>query len=85
MMTKNATQGFGASSRDANYNENVRLLVSGGFEKGFCALPKCEHLEMELQHRCAACKQFIHVICCMANDLGGEDDTFYCSKNCHPW
>jgi lipoprotein NlpI len=39
MMIKNATQGFGAFSRDANYSENVRLLVSRGHEKGFCALP----------------------------------------------
>jgi hypothetical protein len=39
MMTTNATGGFGALSRDANYAENVRLLVHGGGEKGFCAVP----------------------------------------------
>jgi hypothetical protein len=84
MMTKNATRGFGASSRDANYRENVRLLVGGGREKGFCAVPKCDHPEMELLHRCAACKRFVHILCSMANDLGGEDDCFYCSRHCHP-
>jgi hypothetical protein len=52
MMTKNATPGFGASSRDANYRENVRLLVGGGREKGFCAVPKCNHPEIELLHKC---------------------------------
>jgi hypothetical protein len=84
MMTKNATRVFGASSRDANYRENVRLLVGGGREKGFCAVPKCDHPEMELLHECAACKQFVHILCSMANDLGGEDDCFYCSRHCHP-
>jgi hypothetical protein len=85
MMTKNATRGFGASSRDANYRENVRHLVGGGREKGFCADPKCDHPEMELLHKCAACKRFVHIILCsMANDLGGEDDCFYCSRHCHP-
>jgi hypothetical protein len=85
MMTKNATQGFGASSRDANYRENVRLLVGGGCEKGFYAVLKCDHPEMELLHKCAACKRFIHMLCSMASDLGGEDhDCFYCSCHCHP-
>jgi hypothetical protein len=84
MMTKNATRGFGASSRDANYRENVRLLVGGGRYKGFCAVPKCDHPEMELLHKCAACKQFVHSLCSMANDLGGEDDCFCSSCHCHP-
>ena len=84
MMTKNATRGFGASSRDANYRENVRLLVGGGREKGFCAVPKCDHPEMELLHKCAACKRFVHILCSMANDIGGEDDCFYCSRHRHP-
>jgi hypothetical protein len=78
------TRGFGASSRDANYRENVHLLVGGGREKGFCAVLKCDHPKMELLHYCAACKQFIHILCSMANDLGGEDDCFYCSRHCHP-
>jgi hypothetical protein len=56
MMTNNATLGYGNSSRDADYSENVCLLVRGGFEKGFCAVPECEHPEMELRHKCAACK-----------------------------
>jgi hypothetical protein len=84
MMTKISTRGFGASSRDANYRENVRLLVGGGREKGFCAVPKCDHPKMELLHKCAACKQFVHILCSMANNLGGEDDCFYCSCHCHP-
>jgi hypothetical protein len=84
MMTKNATRGFGASSRDANYLENVRLLLGGGRKKGFCAVPKCNHLEMELLHKCATCNQFEHDICSMENNLAGEDDCFYCSHNCHP-
>jgi hypothetical protein len=84
MMTKNATRGFGASSRDANYRENVCHLISGGREKGFCAVLKCDHPKMELLHKCAACKRFIHILCSMANDLGGEDDCFYCSRHCHP-
>jgi hypothetical protein len=54
MMTKNATRGFVASSRDANNRENVRLLVGEGHEKGFCAVLKCDHPEMELLHKCAA-------------------------------
>jgi hypothetical protein len=84
MMTNNATRGFGASTRDANYSENVRLLVSGGRETGFCAGRKCYHPEMELLRKCAACKQFIRVLCSMAKNLGGEDDCFYCSRHCHP-
>jgi hypothetical protein len=91
MMTKNATRGFGASSRDANYRENVRLRVGGGRARGFCAVPKCDHPKMELLHKCAACKQFVHILCSMANNLGsmannlgGEDDCFYCSRHCHP-
>jgi hypothetical protein len=84
MMTKNATRGFGAPSRDANYRENVLLLVGGGREKGFCAVPKCDHPEMELLHECAACKRFVRILCSMANDLGGEDDCSYCSRHCHP-
>jgi hypothetical protein len=84
MMTKNATQGFGASSRDANYRENVRLLVGGGCEKGFCAVPKGDYPKMELLHKSAACKRFVHIVCCMANDLAGEDDCFCCSHLCHP-
>jgi hypothetical protein len=54
MMTKNATRGFGPSSRDANYRENVRLMVGGGREKGFCAVPRFDHPKMELLHECAA-------------------------------
>jgi phosphatidylserine/phosphatidylglycerophosphate/cardiolipin synthase-like enzyme len=46
MMTKNANRGFGASSRDANYRDNVHLLVGGGRERRFCAVPKCDHPKM---------------------------------------
>jgi hypothetical protein len=64
MMTKRkATRDFNASSRDTNYRENVRLLVGGGSKKGFCAVPKCDHPELELLHKCSACTQFIHVLC----------------------
>ncbi len=57
MITRNTTRGFGASSRDTNHGENMRLPVRGGREKGFCAIPKCDHPEMELLHKCANCKQ----------------------------
>jgi hypothetical protein len=31
--------------------EHVHLLVNGGREKGLCAVPKCDHPEMELLHK----------------------------------
>lgn len=44
MMAQNANRGFGASSRDANYRDNVSRLVSGGYEKGHCAVANCQHV-----------------------------------------
>jgi hypothetical protein len=35
MMAQNTNQGFGASSSDANYIENLRHVVDGGREKGY--------------------------------------------------
>jgi hypothetical protein len=86
MRTKYSTWGFGPSSRDANHRVNVvcLLLVGGGQEKGFCAVPKCDHPKMKLLHKCATCKQCIHRVCSMGNNLVGEDECFYCSCNCHP-
>jgi len=81
MMTKNATRGFGASSRDANYQQNLSLLVGGGREKGFCAVPQCNHPEMELLHKCGTCKRYCHVLCSMGNNLQ-VDDSSYCSLLC---
>jgi hypothetical protein len=43
MMVQNANRGFGASSRDPNYRDNVRSLIQGGREKGYCAVAICEH------------------------------------------
>ena len=83
MMTKNATQGFGESSRDAKYHKNVHQLVSGGGEKGFCTVPKCNHPQMELLHKCGTCKRYCHVLCSMANNLQ-VDDCSYCSLLCTP-
>jgi hypothetical protein len=82
MMTRNATRGFGASSRDANYRDNVRRLIGGGREKGHCAVAKCQHPEMELLHKCNTCKRYVHILCSMANNLQGEDDEHYCSRTC---
>ena len=83
MMTKNATRGFGASSRDANYHKNVHQLVSGGREKEFCTVPKCNHPQMELLHKCGTCKRYCHVLCSMANNLQ-VDNSSYCSLLCTP-
>jgi hypothetical protein len=54
MMTENAIQAFGALSRDTKYSDNVGFLVGGGGKKGFCAVPECKHLEMELLHKCTS-------------------------------
>jgi hypothetical protein len=87
MMVQNANQGFGASSRDPNYRDNVRSLIQGGREKGYCAVANCEHAEMELLHKCDTCKRYVHVLCMMAKDLlvseeGGSSDHHYCSLLC---
>ena len=86
MMARNVNRGFGASSRDPNFKENVRRLVSGGREKGYCAVAKCDHPEMELLHKCHTCKRYVHVICLMTNNLliseEGGDDYHYCSRLC---
>jgi hypothetical protein len=83
MITRNATRGYGASSRDPNYSENVRNLLAGGRQKGHCAVGNCDHPEMELLHKCTACKRFVHVLCAMSNNLQ-EDDCSYCSNLCRP-
>ena len=87
MMVQNANRGFGASSRDPNYRDNVRSLIQGGREKGYCAVANCEHAEMELLHKCDTCKRYVHVLCMMAKDLlvseeGGSSDHHYCSLLC---
>jgi hypothetical protein len=87
MMKENATRGFGASSRDANYTENIKRLVSGGRQKGLCTVATCEHPEMELLHKCDTCKRYVHVICLIENNLliseeGGGPDRHYCSLLC---
>jgi hypothetical protein len=87
MMAQNANRGFGASSRDANYRDNVSRLVGGGHEKGYCAVANCRHVEMELRHKCDTCKRFVHIICLMENDLlisivGGSGNYHYCSRLC---
>ncbi len=87
MMAQNANRGFGASSRDANYRDNVSRLVGGGHEKGYCAVANCQHVEMELRHKCDTCKRFVHIICLMENDLlisivGGSGNYHYCSRLC---
>jgi hypothetical protein len=79
--------GFGASSRDPNYRDNVRSLIQGVREKGYCAVANCEHAEMELLHKCDTCKRYVHVLCMMAKDLlvseeGGSSDHHYCSLLC---
>jgi hypothetical protein len=54
MMAQNDSPGLGAlgaSSRDANYRENVWHLIGGGREKGYCTVTKCQHSEMELLHK----------------------------------
>jgi hypothetical protein len=87
MMVRNANQGFGASSRDPNYRDNVPSLIQGGRERGYCAVANCEHAEMELLHKCDTCKRYVHVLCMMAKDLlvseeGGSSDHHYCSLLC---
>ncbi len=87
MMAQNTNQGFGASSRDAKYRDNVRRLVSGGYEKGYCAVDNCQHVEMELRHKCDTCKRFIHILCLMDNNLlisivGGSGNYHYCCRLC---
>jgi hypothetical protein len=83
MMVKNANRGFGASSRDPNYRDNVRSLIQGGPEKGDCAVANCDHAEMELLHKCDTCKRYVHVLCIMmAKDLlvleeGGSSNHHY--------
>jgi hypothetical protein len=69
MMVQNANRGYGASSRDPNYRDNVRSLIQGGRDKGYCAVANCEHAEMELLHKCDTCKRYVHVLCMMAKDL----------------
>jgi hypothetical protein len=83
MITRNATRGYGASSRDPNYSENVRNLLAGGRQKGHCAVGNCDHPEMELLHKCTTCKRFVHVLCAMSKNLQ-EDDCSYCSNLCRP-
>jgi hypothetical protein len=75
MMVQNANRGFGASSRDPNYRDNVRSLIQGGREKGYCAVANCEHAEMELLHKCDTCKRYVHVLCMMAKDLLVSQET----------
>ena len=87
MMVQNSNRGFGASSRDPNYRDNVRSLIQGGREKGYCAVANCEHAEMELLHKCDTCERYLHVLCMMAKDLlvseeGGSSDHHYCSLLC---
>jgi hypothetical protein len=50
-MTKNAPQGFGAPSRDANYRENMGLLVGGGRKIGICAVRKWDHPKVIYSNR----------------------------------
>jgi hypothetical protein len=87
MIVRNARRGFGASSRDQNYRDNVRSLIQGGREKGNCVVANYEHAEMELLHKCDTCKRYVHVLCMMAKDLlvpeeGGSCDHHYCYLLC---
>jgi hypothetical protein len=86
MMAQNATQDFGASSRDANYRENMRCVVDGRYEKGYCAIANCQHLEMDLRHKCDTCGRYVHILCLMDNNLliseVGSNDRHYCSRLC---
>jgi hypothetical protein len=72
MMVRNANRGFGASSRDPNYRDNVRSLIQGGREKGYCTVANCEHAEIKLLHKCDTCKRYVHVLCMMAKDLWSQ-------------
>jgi hypothetical protein len=73
-----------------NTTEVLELPVetpNRGCEKGYCAVANCEHLEMELLHKCDTCKLYAHVLCMMVNDLlileeGGSSNDYYCSLLC---
>jgi hypothetical protein len=86
MMAQNVNRGLGASSRDANYRENVWCLIGRRREKGYCAVAKCQHPEMELLCKCDTCKRHVHVICLMDNNLltseEGGPNHHYCSRLC---
>jgi hypothetical protein len=87
LMAPNANRGYGASSRDANYRENVARLLSGQRTKGYCAVRNCQHAEMELLHKCDTCARFVHVFCLEGKGLlvsieGRSGEQHYCSLLC---
>jgi hypothetical protein len=83
IVDEGAARGYGASSRDPNYIQQLERIVNGVFEKGVCGIQGCTFPDLELRHKCHTCGKYVHIPCAMEKDLFEEgNDRAYCRLAC---